>query len=146
MRSKCLFNARRKSANTALEGDPVEVVLTPNDEGRATRVATLEWRARGTSLYYAAPFAPDGRYWRARFPSDAVRSPGLDYFVELVSPAGTTTLGDGEHPRSVDVSPRPGAGAPPRADRSRIGLWYDFVDWNHFAGNDWENVFEGEFL
>src|SRR5207245_6003084 len=79
---------------------------------------------------------------------EAAREPGVDWFVEVVGPRGAErpVEGDAAHPRSIDIERPPGVDESLRRERSRAGLWVDFVDWNHLKGNDQHWNVEGEFL
>lgn len=127
----------------ALAGDPFEVVLDFQNE--APHAAVLNWRPRGASLYHTVAFAPDeARYWRARLPTEAVATPGLDYYVGLIDARGAEAPLSEPHP--VDVAPVPGTDLPEKNQRSRASLWFDYANWNTNKPDDYHYNLEGEFL
>jgi len=135
----------------AFAGDPIEVVLAFGDAlaGAAPQAASLNWRGKGESIYRTVAFAKGGAAtWRARLPDDAAKVPGVDYFVEMVGQRGVERAvgGSGAHPLVVEVQRPPGVESVSRHERSRTGLWVDFVDWNRLRGNDQHWTVEGEFL
>ena len=135
--------------SAGFQGNPVEVVLALPAGEPPPRAATLNWRPRGEPLFRPVAFAPDlGGTLRARLPASAAQPPGLDYYVDVVGPSGgERALGhDGAHPDFIDIQRPPGFDATVRRDRSRAGIWIDYVDWNHFKGNDQHLNVEGEFL
>ena len=131
----------------SFEGDPIEVVLT--FPGRsAPRAASLNWRPAGEPLYQPIAFAGEGRHWRARLPREGARSPAIEYWVGIVDEAGgeRPRAGTPDAPARIEVLPTAGGPSARRTDRSEVGLWTDYADWNRFRGNDYHWNLEGEFL
>jgi len=134
----------------AFEGDPLELVLTfPSPAASpAPRAASVNWRVPGSELYHPVRFAAEGSTWRARLPPEAARAPGVDYWVGVVDSTGTerALAGDPRRPRQVDVQRLPGAEPESRWQRSEVEVRADYVDWNHFKGNDYHWAFESDYL
>jgi len=75
-------------------------------------------------------------YWAAVVPAEKVHSPGLDFFIEAVSPDGThPVVGDPtapQHAEVEDVLPQP-----PRKVLGQAQVWTDYASFNAKNNNDY---------
>ncbi len=114
---------------TADVGIPVVFVL---DAPERVASAYLHYRPRGALTYHSVLLAREHDiYLRGVVPADAVRAPGVDYFVEVSTPTGRSglALGTPAQPIAVEV-----AGPPlveqfaPVPGRSSVKLDTDYLD------------------
>jgi hypothetical protein len=111
---------------------PVVFVL---DQPEHVASAYLHYRPRGARTYRSLLLVREGIYLRGVVPPDVARPPGLDYFVEVSTPAGRSglALGTPETPIAVDVAPPPiidRFGSKP--GRSSVMLYADYLDFATF--------------
>jgi hypothetical protein len=97
--------------------------------------AWLYVRDRAGAGFQRTPLARDGdSYLRGVIPSQAVQAPRVEYFIEVLGPAGTgarVSLGDEQHPLSTKVAVDPARPqAPARAGRTLVRLRADYVDFD----------------
>lgn len=144
-----------RAATLAYEGQEIPiavVVLDPRVVAWVTSQpgvqAWLYVRDRASAGFQRTPLARDGDFYlRGAIPARAVRSPRVEYFVEVHGPEDTNervSLGDEEHPLSTDIVDDP---ARPRArarpGRTRVRLYADYVDFDGFA-NDFDQYAQTE--
>jgi hypothetical protein len=112
---------------------PVVFVL---DQPEHVASAYLHYRPRGARTYRSLLLVRDQNiYLRGIVPAEVVKPPGVDYFVEVSTPAGRSglALGSPEAPIAVDV-----AGPPiierfaSRPGRSGVKLAADYLDFATF--------------
>lgn len=125
------------------------------DAPRELAAAWLHYRRAGAASYKKLLLRRDGDgYLRGTVPAAAVAGPGLDYFVELASRAGTvgTAVGTPEQPIAVAIA------SPPLTreltgvrDRSRIALTSTYMDFATFDARSGDRTdrfyqFEADFF
>jgi hypothetical protein len=118
---------------------PVVFVLA-----RPERVASayLHFRTRDRRTYQRALLVREHEiYLRGRVPAEVVRAPGVEYFVEVSTPAGDAglALGSPEAPVSVAVKPPPLThrfGDDGEAGRTTVGIGGEYLDFATFDGRD----------
>ncbi len=123
-------------AGTAI---PVVFVLA-----RPERVASayLHFRTRDRRTYRRALLAREHEiYLRGAVPAEVVRAPGVEYFVEISTPAGDAglALGSPEAPVRVAVKPPPLThrfGDAAEAGRTTVRLGAEFLDFATFDRRD----------
>jgi len=131
-----------RTATLAYEGQEIPiavVVLEPRVVAWVTSEpgvqAWLYVRDRAGAGFQRTPLARDGdSYLRGAVPSQFVRTPRVEYFVEVHGPAGAdarVSLGDEKHPLSTEVVEDPARSrARARPGRTRIRLHADYVDFD----------------
>jgi hypothetical protein len=123
-------------AGTAI---PVVFVL-PEPERVAS--AYLHVRTRGRRTYQRALLAREHEiYLRGLVPAEVVRAPGVEYFVEVSTPAGDAglALGSPEAPVRVDVKPPPLTdrfGDAAAAGRTTARIGGEYLDFGMFDRRD----------
>lgn len=123
--------------------------LIENEEGLST--AWLHYRRRGDASYKRALLERDGDlYLRGSIPAEAVRAPGVEYFVEVATTGGQvgTAVGRPEEPIEVEVE-RPSiasafTGAPSRSSVSLRGSYLDFATFDDRSGERTDRFFMTE--
>jgi hypothetical protein len=109
--------------------------------------AVLHVRHAGEMAYRSFPMRGAGPgYFRASVPSDEMKAPEIDYFVESVNVAGVASpvVGSAEAPDRIDVhdAPRP---EPPAKTDALVALFTDYADYNRLKRNDYAWQTEGYF-
>jgi len=133
---------------TAGEAAPL-AFLIENEAGLSS--AWLHYRRRGEASYKRTLLAREGDlYLRGSIPAEAVRAPGVEYFVEVATAAGQvgTAVGRPEKPIEVDVE-RPSiasafTGAPSRSSISLRGSYLDFATFDDRSGERTDRFFMSE--
>jgi hypothetical protein len=102
--------------------------------------AWIHYRRAGDETYRRTDLHRDGdAYLRANLPEEAVRAPGIEYFVEVATHAGNvgTAVGTAAAPMRVEVE------APPRTElfverrnRSRVTLRSSYMSFDTFDDRD----------
>lgn len=119
----------------AVAGQEVPLVFVLDDPDRVAS-AYLHYRARDARTYQRQLLVRENDvYLRGALPADVVRSPGVDYFVEVSSPTGASglALASPTEPVAIEV-----AAAPlidkfgPTAGRSSVKLAIDYLDFATF--------------
>jgi hypothetical protein len=118
----------------AYAGAPVTLVA----EIEGASGAVLHARAPTEVSYATAPMKLVGPgYYSGTLPAERTASPGVDYFVEAVTPTGETVavIGSAEKPVRLNVvdAPRP---APPPRHGSVASIATDYANWNLGDDND----------
>ncbi len=130
------------------EGSSFELAfLAPRPE--FVKGAWVHYRASGADTYRRVALTVDGDgYLRAVIPGDAVRPGGVEYFVEVldVRDEGAeprAVAGSAGLPERIDVDASVEEPPPDRADRSRVTLSFDYID---FDGTDskWDQYLQAE--
>ncbi len=131
----------------AWRGDPAEFVVT-TVEGSVPSAVALHYRTAGSPTYKTLQLSSEGnQFHRGRLDGAALQGPALEYFVEAASPAGEVVVeGSAKKPLQLPVQVLEEAEPPSIHDRSRVRVYYEYVDFNRFKGNDRYNVVEGDFL
>jgi len=124
------------AANAAI---PVVFVL---DQPEHVASAYLHYRVRGEATYRSTLLAREHEiYLRGTVPADVVQPPGVEYFVEVSTPAGRSglALGTPEQPVEVDVSGPPlldrFASQPGRSSLQLRSQYLDFATLDTRAGD-----------
>jgi len=134
----------------ATAGEPAPLAfLIENEAGLSS--AWLHYRRRGDASYKRALLAREGDlYLRGSIPADAVRAPGVEYFVEVATAAGQvgTAVGRPDKPIEVEVE-RPSVasaftGAPSRSSVSLRGSYLDFATFDDRSGERTDRFFMTE--
>jgi len=104
--------------------------------------AYLHYRTAGTRTYRRLLLVREHDvYLRGVIPADAVRPPGVEYFVELATPSGRTSiaLGSPESPTRVEVAAPPilerFAATPDRSSVHVDARYLDFATFDKRTGN-----------
>jgi hypothetical protein len=86
------------------------------------------------------------RYWAATIPADAIKDPGLEYFVEGVPAQGpaVSVAGRPEDPRRAEVE-RTGPGPAGPRPLEQVALWSEIATFNTKKTNDYVFQTEGNF-
>ncbi len=118
----------------AYEGSPVPLSFTVLDPDEAQR-GWLYYRQQGADSFRRVQLGHDGdAYMRGEIPGDAVKPPGIDYFVEVARTDGDSppisAVGNQEVPHRIPVQATVEEKAPDIDDRSRVTLFLDFVDFD----------------
>jgi hypothetical protein len=114
---------------------PIPVVFVLRDPERVAS-AYLHFRTAGAPTFAAVLLARDhDRYLRGAVPAEVVQPPGVEYFVEVSAPDGTTGLAIGAPAQPVAVA----VAAAPVVDkfgstpgRSTARLAFDYMDFATF--------------
>ncbi|MDX2091044.1 MAG: hypothetical protein SFX73_24505 [Kofleriaceae bacterium] len=106
------------------------------DDPRAVASGFLHYRARGARTYRRVLLQREHEvYLRGSIPADAVAQPGIDYFLEVSSPAGAAGLAVGSptEPIAVEVAkPTVADELGPRPGQSSVKLAFDYLDFATF--------------
>jgi hypothetical protein len=132
--------AEVQSFDRVVAGEPLRIALALRGE---TSGAVLHARQTGQETYASRPMAKVGaEYWAATVPGDAIRAPGLEWFVEAVTPEGTLpVVGDPAAPETAEVQDvRP---ATVRRVLGQAQIWTDYASFNAKANNDYVWQTEG---
>lgn len=96
--------------------------------------AWLYYRSEGAHSYKRAQLTPSGdAYLKATVPGDAVRPPGVEYFVEVLEAgekAPVAVLGANDSPETIAVTAKPGPEPRDERGRSEIKMFLDYVDFD----------------
>lgn len=117
------------------------------ETSHTTAGAVLHVRTAGDTTYTSMPMQPAGEgYWSATLQPDAVRAPGLEYFIEGMSTAGHAIplVGAADQPKRTVVRelPKP---VPPKRRDATFSLSTDYADYNRLRGDDYAWQTEGYF-
>jgi len=125
----------------ALAGSPlsmgVELVDAPG--------ALIHSRAPAEVSYTTTPMTKSGEgYFTAVLPSDRMKAPAVEYFIEAVDADGRAApvAGNAGAPLKIDVVSPPEPKAPPR-HRSVASIATDYANWNFEEHNDYVLQTEG---
>ncbi len=129
-------------------GEPVPVTLSVSDPAQL-RGAQLNYRRIGESAYRFVEMSPRGdTAFGAEIPAEAVVEPGLEWKVLLVGAdesQGEAEIGNADGaPLTVGVEADPLDA--PAGERSRVSVFYEYVDFYQLAGVDQYHHFEADFL
>jgi hypothetical protein len=118
----------------ALAGAPLEFGLElENAVG-----AVFHSRHAGEVAYVTLPMQPAGDgYFTVQLPAPRVLAPGLDYFIEAITPSGRAVevVAGADRPSKLSINAVPTPKPPARRD-SIVSISTDYADWNNWKGND----------
>jgi len=109
--------------------------------------AVLHVRNAGEVAYQSQPMTPSGPgYYTAVVPSDRIKAPGLQYFLEGIMPDGRAVAlrASADRPEGAAVEPVPRP-VPPKRRNATFSLLTDYADYNRMRGNDYAWQTEGWF-
>jgi hypothetical protein len=113
-------------------GDAVPLVFVLDDPS-AIASAWLHYRTAGTPTYHRTLLArEDDIYLRGEIPADAVAAPGVEYFLEVVSPAGDPAVAVPDTTVPVDRTDVIDHFTP-RHPRTRVSTMFSYADFGGSA-------------
>ncbi|NVB85208.1 MAG: hypothetical protein HOV81_42980 [Kofleriaceae bacterium] len=141
--SDTIVTVGHEPVKTAVAGEQIPVVFVL-DEPREVASAYLHYRPRGNRTYRSMLLVREHDiYLRGTLPAEVVKTPGLDYFVEVSTPDGRSglALGTPREPIAIDVR------APTMLDhfgsvpgRSSVKIAADYLDFATFDERDGDHA------
>jgi len=104
--TETIVSVGHSPAKTAMAGSQIPVVFVLEQPDRVAS-AYLHYRPRGNRTYKSMLLVREHEiYLRGTLPAEAVKAPGIDYFVEVSTPSGGSglALGTPTEPMAVDVA------------------------------------------
>jgi hypothetical protein len=140
--SETLASVQHNPLGVAPAGAAIPVVFVI-DQPEHVASAYLHYRPHGARTYRSLLLAREHDiYLRGVLPAEWVQAPGIDYFVEVSTPAGRSglALGSPEAPIAVGVAGPPiierFASAPGRSSVKLAGEYLDFATFDQRTGGD----------
>jgi hypothetical protein len=130
---------------TGDEGHPLPIAALP-EANRPVEAVLVHYRKPGEPTFKTLHLEQSGDTFVGQIPAQELHAGELQLFAEAVLPEGPVlSYGSAQAPNFVEIDASRTASADLR-NRSRIRVSYEFVDFNHFRGNDTYQVLEGDFL
>ncbi len=133
--SDTIVSVGHASPRTAVAGEQIPVVFVL-DAPQEVASAYLHYRPRGNRTYKSMLLVREHDiYLRGTLPAEVVKTPGLDYFVEVSTPDGRSglALGTPREPVAVDVkAPTMLEHFGSLPDRSSVKIAADYLDFATF--------------
>jgi hypothetical protein len=130
-----------------IAGQQLDIAFTVLAESDLSK-AWLYYRTVGDKGYRRAPLRFDGDgYLRGTIPGNAVGTPGLQLFVEATSVSNDVpkaVLGSQQSPLHTKVESAVVEAPPERANRSRVTLFTDYVDFDGGFGGGFDQYVHAE--
>jgi hypothetical protein len=133
-RQGVVANVDHNAMKVAAAGEAIPLVFVLDHADRVAS-AYLHYRPRGAKTYRSELLVREHDiYLRGIVPAEVVSAPGVDYFVEVSSPAGRSglALGSPQVPIEVDVAEPPLLERfAPVPGRSSVQLTFDYLDFGN---------------
>jgi len=132
--------------SSAPEAAPIPITLVV-DRAALVRGATLNYRRAGEETYRTVTMEPQGdTAFGAEIPAEAAVVPGVEWFVAVGGVGGGSRYAKetATSPAAVSIEADPLDVV--HADRSRVSIFYEYVDFYQLEGADQFHHFETDFL